>query len=252
MKIEKLLSSEQIDRLIFLGRVVSDAQWEIGRMTISILDAVDKHNETHKNPNAYVGYMDVYRFVSQLTGKRDRSIRRYVAACHFYSPATVEVYDVLPFEYFAEAMAYPSRWKEMLDAALRAMDTNGGKLPGVTWMSNLFTAVNHEDQAEELSKIPVDVEQDVRAYEAVSDALVDRLEKLVEAREETYSVQDSIVLLAPIYKVIELIKEQIAKLPVTTEAKVAAFMSIDHLVTELEEIKGELENCKIIDAESSP
>src|SRR3989304_2625623 len=124
------------ERLIFLGQTVSDAYWEIGRITnATITDALES--------GAEIQVMRVYSDVAKLTGKSARTVRHYAAVAEFYPLNIQEEYDVLRFAHFAFAQRFPDRWRELLDAAVRHMDGQGGKLPSVDWMAVNFTGASH-------------------------------------------------------------------------------------------------------------
>lgn len=221
------IPDEVIERLEFLGRVKSDAQWEIGRLTVTILEMIEKHDRE-------TGYMDVYRYVGDLTGLRDRSVRRYVAVCQFYSPQTASEFDVLPFEYFAEAMQFPHRWRAMLEAAVAGIDSHG-RPPGVGWMTYQFQRQIYDDQERAVSAAPHDAHADMIAYNAVADVLVDRLETARDQAE--YSHSEGAFLIKSILRVIELMKSNIAKLPVSSERKGAILVSVQNLIDNIKEVE---------------
>src|SRR3990172_2026812 len=131
----QLMRSTTEERLIFLGQTVSDAYWEIGRIVnATITDALES--------GAEIPVMQVYSHAAKLTGKSARTVRHYAAVAEFYPSAVQEEYDVLRFAHFAFAQRFPDRWRELLDAAIRHMDSTGGKLPSVDWLGGDFTGAS--------------------------------------------------------------------------------------------------------------
>src|SRR3990167_10088416 len=146
----QLMSSATEERLIFLGQTISDAYWEIGRIVnATIADALES--------GAEIQVMQVYSHAAKLTGKSARTVRHYAAVAEFYPLNIQEEYDVLRFAHFAFAQRFPDRWRELLDAAIRHMDSTGGKLPSVDWLAVNFTGASQLtaqlDDVEEMAAV---------------------------------------------------------------------------------------------------
>src|SRR3972149_5348211 len=126
------------------------AYWEVGRIVnATIADALES--------GAEIQVMQVYSHTAKLTGKSARTVRHYAAVAEFYPPNIQEEYDVLRFAHFAFAQRFPDRWRELLDAAVRHMDSTGGKPPSVDWLAVNFTGASQLtaqlDDVEEMAAV---------------------------------------------------------------------------------------------------
>lgn len=72
--------------------------------------------EKHSLVDRSVTKEQVRRAVALYAGKSVRTIRHYESVADFFSPKTIQKYDVLPFDAFVIAMRYP-RWQAILDYA---------------------------------------------------------------------------------------------------------------------------------------
>jgi hypothetical protein len=114
--------------------LVSDAQFEIGDITVDVIATVEELSKTHEN--IQVRQMEIYSYIAALSGKSARTIRRYATVAKFYSPQTREKYAVLAFDHFETAMSYGNKWEELLDACMNQMDRDPiGKRPNADWIT---------------------------------------------------------------------------------------------------------------------
>jgi len=170
-----VIDSDIQDRLIFLGRVASDAYMEVGTIALRICNRLDEIKRDSITGKLYLppgqadtlketGYMDVYRVVGELFGKSGRRVREYAQAVQFYPAQAWTEFEVLPFSHFEFALTFGEKWRTVLEASLLHMDRNGGRPPSVDWLQANFSGacqvgvdVNRIDAQNEL--------EDARIYD---------------------------------------------------------------------------------------
>ena len=198
----QLMDSITEERLIFLGQTISDAYWEIGRITnATITDALES--------GAEIQVMRVYSHVAKLTGKSARTVRHYAAVAEFYPLNIQEEYDVLRFAHFAFAQRFPDRWRELLDAAVRHMDSTGGKPPSVDWLAVNFTG------ASQLTAQLDDVEEMAAVEDIIHGPLTDEPWVDEEPAVSEPGVSGDGFVVSNVARVLDYLRRQGEKLPVS-------------------------------------
>ena len=223
----QLMSSTTEERLIFLGQTISDAYWEIGRIVNAMItDALES--------GAEIPIMQVYSHAAKLTGKSSRTVRHYAAIAEFYPPSVQEEYDVLRFAHFAFAQRFPDRWRELLDAALRHMDSTGGKLPSVDWLAVNFTGA---------SQLTAQLD-DVEEMAAVEDIIHGPLTEDPWADEEPAVSEPGVsgdgFIVGNVARVLDYLRRQGEKLPVSEETRERWLTVCDAFLSVLAEIRREM------------
>ena len=225
--VEQLMSSVTEERLIFLGQTISDAYWEIGRITnATITDALES--------GAEIQVMRVYSHVAKLTGKSARTVRHYAAVAEFYPLNIQEEYDVLRFAHFAFAQRFPDRWRELLDAAVRHMDSTGGKPPSVDWLAVNFTG------ASQLTAQLDDVEEQAAVEDIIHGPLTEDPWADEEPAVSEPGVSGDGFVVSNVARVLDYLRRQGEKLPVSEETRERWLTVCDAFVSVLAEIRREM------------
>lgn len=148
------------DELILMqvGLNLSEGQWLIGDIVNKIISSYDLIIANNLAIVSF-GTMQLYSHIASLCGKGVSSIRRYAAVAKFYSVQDRENY-CLSFSHFANAMAYPTRWKEILAACVEQMTRSGGKTPPADWVkvyanTNYITDMEAERMVDESRNMPL-------------------------------------------------------------------------------------------------
>jgi len=224
----QLMSSTTEERLIFLGQTISDAYWEIGRIVNATINDAQLSG-------AEIQVMQVYSHAAKLTGKSARTVRHYAAVAEFYPPVAQEEYDVLRFAHFAFAQRFPDRWRELLDAAIRHMDSTGGKLPSVDWLAVNFTGASQLtaqlDDVEEMAAV-----EDIIHGPLTEDPWADG-EPAVDSPDAP--VNDGFIV-GNVARVLDYLRRQGEKLPVSEETRERWLTVCDAFVSVLAEIRREM------------
>ena len=223
----QLMDSITEERLIFLGQTISDAYWEIGRITnATITDALES--------GAEIQVMRVYSHVAKLTGKSARTVRHYAAVAEFYPLNIQEEYDVLRFAHFAFAQRFPDRWRELLDAAVRHMDSTGGKPPSVDWLAVNFTG------ASQLTAQLDDVEEQAAVEDIIHGPLTEDPWADEEPAVSEPGVSGDGFVVSNVARVLDYLRRQGEKLPVSEETRERWLTVCDAFVSVLAEIRREM------------
>ena len=223
----QLMDSITEERLIFLGQTISDAYWEIGRITnATITDALES--------GAEIQVMRVYSHVAKLTGKSARTVRHYAAVAEFYPLNIQEEYDVLRFAHFAFAQRFPDRWRELLDAAVRHMDSTGGKPPSVDWLAVNFTG------ASQLTAQLDDVEEQAAVEDIIHGPLTEDPWADEEPAVSEPGVSGDGFIVGNVARVLDYLRRQGEKLPISEETRERWLTVCDAFVSVLAEIRREM------------
>ena len=227
-RIDQAMPSAREERLIWIGQQTSDFQWEIG-------DLINRQIAENREAGHEIPEMAVYAYVAKLVGKSSSSVRRYAYVAEFYPPEARDKYEPLMFEHFKFAMRFDSRWRELLDAAVRHMDSTGGKPPSVDWLAVNFTG------ALQLTAQLDDVEEMAAVDDIIHGALTEDPwadgEPAVDSPDAP--VNDGFIV-GNVARVLDYLRRQGEKLPVSEETRERWLTVCDAFVSVLAEIRREM------------
>jgi hypothetical protein len=86
----------------------------------------------------------VHKAIGRYCGKRPRTVRYYAENAAFFSPATRDKYDMLPFSFFDFARTFGGQWEGILDWAALHPEYSMPQLQFEFSMSKITSHVNKE------------------------------------------------------------------------------------------------------------
>jgi len=167
---ETIFTEEVEGLLIHYAQTESESVWAIGDQTLQLISQAKQLKK--EMPHANVpDVMQIYEFVSDVTGLADSSVRQRASVAKFYNPEIRSAYEVLTHSHFLVAMrsgdlATAVRW---LARAVETADSFGGKPMPVRVMASRIAAGNIMDATQD------------------EFAPVDRASKLVSSVKKLYS-----------------------------------------------------------------
>jgi hypothetical protein len=127
--ISQIISADVVDRLILLGQASSDAAWEVGDIVNHEWEQIESAGRTTPFTR-----MEWYKYVAELVGKSERTVRDWAGLAMFFPPEARGEYPPLSVDHFRLARSFGERWRECLDMAMRKMGVNNGRPPSVDWL----------------------------------------------------------------------------------------------------------------------
>ena len=208
---ETIFTEEVEGLLIHYAQNESESIWAIGDLTLQLVNQAKKLKK--EMPHANVpDVMQIYEFVSDVTGLADSSVRQRASVAKFYNPEIRSAYEVLSHSHFLVAMrsgelATAVKW---LARAVETADDYNGRVMPVRVMAARIAAGNIMDAtADEFT--PVDragklVSSVKKLYKSISklrddipaplrvafDLVLENLQVIKEELEETDGVEISL------------------------------------------------------------
>lgn len=241
---------DQEDELLLMqvGLNLSAGQWIVGEIANRIIGNYDMIVEQNL-ATVNFGTMQIYSYIASLCGKGVSSIRRYAAVAKFYSQEDRDLY-CLSFSHFSAAMAYPTRWKELLAACVEEQNRRSGRMPPSDWIKvyadqNYITDMEAERMTDTTS-LPLWLD-DAGLQDNGGDAAVlqpdngdntSHISKKATARFIPYllSVKDTLYRFAAALPVSESLKDKFAKLMLEFE------MVLGEIQLELKQVDNDPKN----------
>lgn len=243
---EIIMGLEFCNEIEQIGERYSEHCWDIGDKTIAALNQLQlikaaiirgDMNPVYADYILALGSMEVYSQLALRFGVKLRTLQDYLSIAKFYAAEQRTNYLALPFSHFRIAKSYgPYLAYPVLDLALKAMDSNGGRPPSAAWLeANLYRVTADPGVLDDIAA--------VQKFESIAESI--SVADFVSTNDEDGNPN---LLPAPIYYFMNKIKGLVDRLQERLEKielEPERYQKIEGLILLIKELADELQSASV-------
>jgi hypothetical protein len=168
--------------IMAIGDNISNDKWRLGDIVNEIKDIV-----TEENIDASM--LDVYGFVSMLTGQQvsARTVEYYASLSLFYDRLTRERYSVLSHSHFAKARTYESNWQDCLEYMMSYLEMEK-RAPSVNWVDKNYNPPNKPIMIDDAEEMDCSTSYEKSKFDYLLDSIIRNLHEIAVMLDDSPNI----------------------------------------------------------------